>query len=200
MLRIASFFFWLERATFEYLSRNRTCPNRNPLTKLLKELAQQLPHHSWDLRGRKFWFAAKLQLWLALSLSLALALPFALPYSLLFSFSLTLPLSLALSVRTIISSLSIWLTMSKHCHKSAYTFSLPCPRSPSLFPPLSSSLSVVSFCAAWPTRLVVCIMIYGFHWFLISHQIKIVKTNCSKGATNWPVQAHTADGAPHTLF
>lgn len=65
------FFFWLERATFEYLSRNRTCPNRNPLTKLLKELAQQLPHHSWDLRGRKFWFAAKLQLWLALSLSLA---------------------------------------------------------------------------------------------------------------------------------
>lgn len=85
-------FFWLERATFEYLSRNRTCPKRNPLTKLLKELAQQLPHHSWDLRGRKFWFAAKLQLWLSLSLSLALALPLVLPYSLLFSFFLTLPL------------------------------------------------------------------------------------------------------------
>lgn len=199
MLRIASFFL---AATFEYLSRNRTCPKRNPLTKLLKELAQQLPHHSWDLRGRKFWFAAKLQLWLALSLSLACSSSPS--CSSLFSLVLLFPFSpsrsLALSVRTIISSLSIWLTMSKHCHKSAYTFCL------SLLPPLSSSLpapsslSVVSFCAAWPTRLVVCIMIYGFHWFLISHQIRIVKTNCSKGATNWPVQAHTVDGAPHTLF
>lgn len=123
----------------------------------------------------------------------------------LFSLVLLFPYSPSLSCTfcsnyIIVSSLSIWLTMSKHCHKSAYTFSLPSPRCPSLFPPLSSSLSVVSFCAAWPTRLVVCIMIYGFHWFLISHQIKIVKTNCSKGATNWPVQAHTVDGAPHTLF
>lgn len=150
MLRIGFFFllyfcFWLERATFEYLSRNRTCRDRNPCTNLLEELAQQLPHHSWDLREREFSFAANL---IALCFSSAFL-------SLFLSLSLSLSLFFSPSVSLVFSSNyeKFIVHLTNHVQTLSHSLSLSLSSSPSTFPsahlPLCSTVVRLDQHALW---------------------------------------------------